>query len=511
MKTIYILFALLFYGNAFAQDQYITLHDSSSQTLDLREFSETADGGMVLAADLGDNPMIIKLDQNGVVTWAELVQTNTIDNKSFAAGELNNGNLYLLFETIVPALHRLIHYVVFDPNGTLLFTKQYELPLVGSNTGVHLAQKTSNGDISIMLSGNFEGAMMRISENGDLLSANTNVPPSPDPISPYLKRLNSMVASSDGNTYIVAFDYPNLSFMVQDNLGNFVQDITIDYQVANGTFWPKSIVETADGNLLIAGEDWDPAWGGAPSGVCLKVDKNFNRIWEQSYNDFLFETITVLPNGNFVSQEYWGPGYDNITVFDSMGVMIEKHSFGHDSDVFSSRPLKTSADGRLIGGAKLSDTAGFMIFRIDASPLQLCAGTSAPVNSSTNQDSVHTLHLGPGIVTNVGIETTLTLTTVPAPVWTTDSYCALVGVASQPKHEPTISAYPNPASSFVNIDLNAAFEMHPTPWQLYNSTGGLVKSGSANLAHFRVDVQDLAVGLYYFQTEGASSKVIVVR
>ena len=57
--------------------------------------------------------------------------------------------------------------------------------------------------------------------------------------------------------------------------------------------------------------------------------------------------------------------------------------------------------------------------------------------------------------------------------------------------------YPNPASSYINIDISsAAYEFK---YRLVDSNGNVLKSGNIDSNNYKIDIHDISNGLYIFQ------------
>ncbi|MGE0078710.1 MAG: two-component regulator propeller domain-containing protein [Bacteroidales bacterium] len=80
--------------------------------------------------------------------------------------------------------------------------------------------------------------------------------------------------------------------------------------------------------------------------------------------------------------------------------------------------------------------------------------------------------------------------------------------------ERTFSIFPNPASKTININIKGRIE-RDTEYNIYNTTGSLIKSGKINRNIQEIPVNDLENGIYLFSIKSrsavASSKLIILH
>jgi hypothetical protein len=72
-----------------------------------------------------------------------------------------------------------------------------------------------------------------------------------------------------------------------------------------------------------------------------------------------------------------------------------------------------------------------------------------------------------------------------------------------------ITLYPNPASDELNIEVNEAFI--GKSFQMYSSTGELVKKGKLDSKTNRISIAKLPSGTYTFQIIGAQETLRFVK
>ncbi len=189
----------------------------------------------------------------------------------------------------------------------------------------------------------------------------------------------SIVQTSDGGLAVAGYTYSkgvgsqDLWVLKLDAWGNKIWDKTFG---GSGSDYANSIVQTSDGGLAIAGSTTSKGAGDSDFWV-LKLDALGNKIWDKTFGasgeDTAESIVQTSDGGLAVAGATTSKGAGNydfwVLRLDALGTMVWEQTFGGGENDGARSIVRTSDGGLAVAGATTSKGAGnydFWVLRLDA-------------------------------------------------------------------------------------------------------------------------------------------------
>jgi len=428
---------------------------------------QTSDGGYIIAGRQGitfgvSKILLIKTDSFGQVIWYKLIGGSNFEHAYFVQ-QTSDGGYILTGEATGSAPNDYDVYLVkTDSNGDTVWTKKY-----GSTVYEHgwSVQQTTDG--GYIIAGERENAayLIKTDLNGDSLWTKTFIPIGSGSAAAY------SVQQTNDNGFILTgtadfIGSGNDVYLIKtDSLGD-----TLWTKIYGGVNWDRgqSVQQTNDNGYIIAG--YTASFGAGSYDVYLiKTNSNGDTLWTKTFGGI---------------QDDAGKSVQSTS---DAGYIIGGYTYSFGAGNYDVYLIKTNSNGdtlwtKTFGGIE-SDNGYFVRQTSDGGYI------TTGVNSSYCLTCVYLIKTDSTGYAPTGINNILT--------------SALKGSR----------VYPNPATSFLNIEL---FGMEQRIWNIevviYDHLGRETKRmeeipinvHSDNILRIRVERDYLAGGMYFFQISSMS-------
>ena len=267
------------------------------------------------------------------------------------------------------------------------------------------------------------------------------------------------------------------SIMKIDEVGNIISEWDDDETIQ--TFGPQKIFATDDNGILFVGKIYtETPWPGWRSYIC-HLDSTYNKLWTikagtPSIHDYLNNMIQTS-DGNFIAVG---------NAFDSLANGIDNIQSGY--------LMKFDIEGSIIwekryyGIEALAETNKFYdIIELDDESLVLCGGS---VDLNADSFPAH------GWLVRLDSNGQL------------DSTSSLEIIYSYSMDD--LLLFPNPADTHLTVEFKTD---RIQQLEIFNVSGQLVQSQSANSHKVELNVAALAAGVYFLKVNNRYSKKFVVE
>jgi hypothetical protein len=281
MKTLLtrLFLSTFFSAIAFVANSQVLFERSYSEFKDARKFSETDDGGYIVAGTsdaIGTDDMaLIKLDQDGNLEWSNLYGNGVDQDWGEAAVQTLDGG-YIL----VGGSDDVSFIVKTDELGDVEWQGYYDFGNVKRATDVLALDDTSYIVTGGTVDGfsNSDAGIARIDKNGDVMWS-WSIPSASWTCCSYKPQIYRVIALSDGNILAVGSRFS----------GSSGSGYAIKIDEDGSVIWERrvtafnriySATELSDGNIILSGRG-----AGSTYGVLAKIDAGANLIWTKEYTE----------------------------------------------------------------------------------------------------------------------------------------------------------------------------------------------------------------------------------
>jgi hypothetical protein len=306
---------------------------------------------------------VIKIDAFGNLLWSKTIGGNKWDCAYSIIGTKDGGLAIAGITKSFGAGDWDVFIVKLDANGNLLWSKT-----IGGNDSdeAYSIIETKDGGLAIAGETNSFGDgkddffIVKLDANGNLLWSKTIG-------GEYFDYAKSIIETKDGGLAIAgrtksfgAFSY-DVFIVKLDVNGNLLWSKTIG---GNKEDWANSIIETKDGGLAIAGET--SSFGAGFNDVFIvKLDANGNLLWSKTIggNKEWANSIIETKDGGLAiagRTESFGAGFSDVFIvkLDVNGNLLWSKTIGGNKEDWANSIIETKDGGLAIAGSTESFGAG---------------------------------------------------------------------------------------------------------------------------------------------------------
>lgn len=443
------------------------------------------------ANDLYPKTEIIKINPSGIEVWREDFTTTSTWSEAIEQIEITSDDrIYLIARLYDPAINTLSQSLIelnSDGNTTFLFQDtDYDLPL-------QELRITSSDEIFVF----DDDKLARINANGEEIF-NLNFAPSE--LEYYFTRTYDFYAMASDAEYLY-FSHTSPSFgntpdaffisKIKKDGSEVLQELSIPFpEITNMlNFAPVYTYVDSNEEIYVCGYYYYGEQGGPNSPTVddhlqtyqevrggkggsqerkefvLKLNADLSLAWSKSYN-FMSQNNDALPAGGF----FHGNNFVYHTSIQD-GETVLPYFLAHD------------------------DLTGDIVWTHTQQPTELFS-TFMPASLITGEDEAIYAY-GRG---ELYIDNQMQYQTRYISKYSLEDF---VNIAEQ--ENLSFSLYPNPANNFINIESKSS----TNHFVIYDSTGRVVLQKTEFTPNFRIDINTLSPGLYVFNLNGETRKLVV--
>lgn len=474
---------------------------------------QTSDGGFISTGytstfGAGNNDIyLLKTTSIGTIQWTKIFGSPYADNGNFVVQTSDGG--YAIAGVTNSTGGEYISLIKTDPSGTLTWSKVYGSATSGSDASAASLLQTSDGGFilagytSNYGAGSDDFYLLKTDMNGNIVWTKT-----------YGGGMND-------DAYAVAQTYDG-GFIIAgttSSFGNSMGDILLVRTDANGVvLWAKtydsnltdamesglSVNETGDHGYIIAGSLTSSSDG--VNAVLIRTDMNGTIQWANVFNneadgsDMIFTSARQLADGGVIATGYiddFTSGYDQFFLVrtGTAGNLLWTKTYGSDAMDIANYVDQAGDGGYILAGLTTASPGNkyLSVVKTDTGGNTSCNVFVSSISLRTDI-TINAQDMMP-VVSTGGMAHTASVATTSGGVQL--NVCGFFGIGNLTNQDNKVTAFPNPSSSNVTIQL--ADEVPNPVLMIYDIAGTLVLQTTFTGEQIVLDRSDLPSGMYFYR------------
>jgi len=490
MKKIFtILIAIAIISlNVIGQNTFQKKISIAGSALDVTSIAHygIATSGWLLYGEVKVNPsytFVINTDESGQIVWAKDIDSS-LAGAAIKIGERIGGGCYILYPRYINSAISLI-LATLNSNGDLIWSKSYSIDSSMFFTPT-TAKQYPNGDFIMYAS----GAKLDIIKT----DFNGNVKWSKQYTNGANGGRGDIVPLQDGGAVFVGLQGTKSMVVRLDSNGVAIWSKT--YSEPNSSRTPCQIINTSDGNFIIAGYTVDYNLSGSYISYIMKIDTSGAMLWYKEYYD-------PLGNNSFIAKNIIEESNGHLILYDQASVMITD---AHGNILSTNMVVFTSATNHWGFNKSYNDdfalcyssgidytyfykSAGESMLWCDKLSYQLFSPTityNPTINDTIYQNSSGTSQNYMASITP--------LTAI------SDDFCANSGL-KEINNKTGISIYPNPNNGTFSVSYPQTYSTLSTNQLIITDVLGneVLHQSLSNLTNQQINISQWSNGIYFYE------------
>jgi len=476
---------------------------------------QTPDGGYIIAGETssygagGRDVYLVKLDNSGNTDWSKTFGENLEDYAYTIDQTIDNGYIIGAHTGSFGQGGHDYYLIKTDINGDVLFTKSYGGTAPDGIYNLHQVDDgfILGGHTSSYGTGGHDYYFIKTDVNGNTVWTKTYGGVSGD----FFRAVVSLELTANPSYVLVGetsgFGAGGMDILVIRTNGITGDIIWSETFGGSGNDYAYGIYETSDSGLIIVGHTNSFGAGGMDIYI-IKIDFSGTIQWSKTYgganDEFGYAIQQTSDNGYIIvgSTTSFGAGAEDVYLIktDANGNILWTKAYGGTMNEVGYSIQQTTDGGYIITGNTSSFGAGQKDIYVIKADTNGYSGECNELSTNTLTENIATITSTPSITVNSGtIEgSSITISNDITP--SNLLACEILGINSLPANKNQIKVFPNPFRESTTIKFN--YKSGNYTFLLYTTTGQLIrKIKDINSNQIRIEKNDLAQGLYFFQLQ----------
>lgn len=377
----------------------------------------------------------------------------------------------------------------FSSSGSVLWQKSISISETISTYYKHSMNETPAGDYYLTISNSGFTGLVKIDVNGNYLWSKKITGPRDTGKCPGF----STAVTLSGGTVTTMKDDSYETIVNLDPNG----DLVWSRSFGDASYrWTKTIRADNLGNFYIMG-----TYGNVGSTFIQKMDANGNLVYGKNISGSISyeDAFVTAANDFFILSQH--PSMQLSKVGAAGNILWSRGIGGISAGPVYMYPTYFTSTGcapEISFLSSVNDSTG-LVFKFSGNPAELCNSYNYAMQNTADDAQIFdavidtTATINPMIVTiaNTGFGTSA------AEYYTSDNFCAFIASISETETSPDLYVYPNPSSSYINIELTAFKNIQNAVIILYDITGKkVIERPVMSSTIEKISTAEFAPGLY---------------